>query len=116
MTFAAAAESSDRWNKLSSIKEKFFRQKSCVRWLGAGDQNTVFFHRAVQTRSSRNTIKILVNGAGETLTKMCDIKRKQFSIFIDICKSRIREMKRILYPFCRICSPIAVPLMPVQGW
>ncbi|KAH0898499.1 hypothetical protein HID58_048067 [Brassica napus] len=76
VTFAAAAESSDRWNKLSNIEEKFFRQKSCVRWLGAGDQNTVFFHRAVQTRSSRNTIKRLVNGARETLTKMCDIKRE----------------------------------------
>lgn len=59
-TFVAAAVASDRWNKLARIEEKFFRQKSCIRWLGAGDQNTVVFHRAVQTRTSRNTIKRLV--------------------------------------------------------
>ncbi|KAH0904437.1 hypothetical protein HID58_043940, partial [Brassica napus] len=76
-----AAAASDRWNKLASIEEKFFRQKSCVRWLGAGDQNTVFFHRAVQTRSSRNTIKSLVNEAGETLTKLSDIKKEAVQHF-----------------------------------
>ncbi|KAF2593848.1 hypothetical protein F2Q70_00044026 [Brassica cretica] len=80
-TFAAAAEAYDRWNKLASIEEKFFRQKSCVRWLGAGDRNTVFFHQAVQTRTSRNIIKRLVNGAGETLTKMSDIKREAVQHF-----------------------------------
>ena len=73
---AAAAEASDRWNKLANIEEKFFRQKSCIRWLGAGDHNTVFFHRAVQTRSSRNTITFLVNEAGTTLTKLTDIKKE----------------------------------------
>lgn len=43
VTFAAAAEASDRWNKLASIEKKFFRQKSCIRCLGAGDHNTFFF-------------------------------------------------------------------------
>ncbi|KAH0914337.1 hypothetical protein HID58_028783 [Brassica napus] len=73
---AAAAAASDRWNKLASIEEKFFRQKSCIRWLRAGDHNTGFFHRAVQTRSSRNTISFLVTEAGTTLTKLTDIKRE----------------------------------------
>ena len=63
VTFAAAAEASDHWNKLASIEEKFYRQQSCLRWLGAGDYNTVFFHRAVQTRSSKNTIRFLVKEA-----------------------------------------------------
>lgn len=80
-TFAAAAVASDRWNKLARIEEKFFRQKSCIRWLGAGDQNTVVFHRAVQTRTSRNTIKRLVNEAGETLTKLSDIKKEAVQHF-----------------------------------
>ena len=80
-TFAAAAEASARWNKLASIEEKFFCQKSCIRWLGAGDHNTVFFHRAVMTRISRNTIKKLVNDAGEVLTKVSDIKKEAVQHF-----------------------------------
>ena len=80
-TFAAAAEASTRWNNLASIEEKFFRQKSCVRWLGDGDQNTVFFHRAVMTRTSRNTIKKLVTEAGEVLTKVSDIKKEAVQHF-----------------------------------
>lgn len=75
-TSAAAAEASDRWSKLASIEEKFFGQKSGIRWLGAGDQNTVFFHRAVQTQSSRNSIKSLINEAGDMLTDSAAIKRE----------------------------------------
>ena len=51
---AAAAE--EKWSKLARIEEKFYRQKSCVRWLGAGDQNTKFFHSMVQNRVAKNTI------------------------------------------------------------
>lgn len=36
----------------------------------------VFFHRAVQTRSSRNSIKSLINEAGETLINPAAIKRE----------------------------------------
>ncbi|KAF3517924.1 hypothetical protein DY000_02061598 [Brassica cretica] len=74
-TFAAAAEAYDRWNKLASIEEKFFRQKSCVRWLGVGDRNTVFFHQAVQTRTSRNIIK---STGGEMKWKRFGWKRRRF--------------------------------------
>lgn len=76
IAFSSAAEATDRWTKLAYIEEKFFRQKSFIRWLVAGDQNTVFFHRAVLTRSSRNTIKRLVTEAGLTLTKLSDIKQE----------------------------------------
>lgn len=31
VTFVAAAEASERWNRLASIEENFFRQKSCIR-------------------------------------------------------------------------------------
>ena len=76
VTLAAEAETSARWNKLASIEEKFFRQKSCVRWMGAGDQNTTLFHRSVQTRNASNSNTILVNEAGETLTNLPDIKKE----------------------------------------
>ena len=36
-TLAAEAEASKRWNLLASIEERFFRQKSCLRWLQAGE-------------------------------------------------------------------------------
>lgn len=91
--FAAAAEASERWNKLASIKEKNFRQKSCIRWLGAGDHNTIFFHRTVQTRSSRNTIRSLVNAAGKTLTMISDIKREAVQHFRDFFKLMIKLLK-----------------------
>ena len=41
------SEASDRWQKLAKIEDKFWLQKSCIRWLQAGDQNTVFYHRYV---------------------------------------------------------------------
>lgn len=75
-TFVVAAEASDRWYKLASIEEDLFRQKYCIRWLWAGDHNTFLFHRAMQTRSSRNTIKSLVSEDEAILTKLSDIKKK----------------------------------------
>lgn len=74
--FAAAEELSNIWNKLAAIKEKKFRQKSCIKWLQAGDHNTAFFHRAVQTRHSKNSIKVLINSEGVTLTSAQDIKNE----------------------------------------
>lgn len=47
INFAGASTAAERWNRLAWIEEKFFRQKSCVRWLQAGDQNTKFFHAMV---------------------------------------------------------------------
>lgn len=73
-TCAAADEASDRWSKLVRTEEKFYRQKSCIRLLGAGDQNTGIFHRSVQTRTAGNAITILINEAGETLSNPSDIK------------------------------------------
>lgn len=87
-SFAAAAEASTRWNKLAAIEEKFYRQKAGIKWLGAGDQNTVFFHRAVQTRTSRNTIKSLTTEAGDTLTDLSDIKKEAVQHFQKFLQSQ----------------------------
>ncbi|KAG5385496.1 hypothetical protein IGI04_036966 [Brassica rapa subsp. trilocularis] len=80
LTFAAASVASDRWNKLARIEEKFYRQKSCIRWLHAGDLNTAFFHRSVQSRLSRNTIRMLKHQNGHELTASADIAREAWSI------------------------------------
>lgn len=79
--FAGAAAASERWNRLARIEEKFFRQKSCVRWLQAGDQNTKFFHAMVQTWAAKNTIRSMITEQGEVLTSLPDIKREAASHF-----------------------------------
>ena len=78
---ARAAEAAERWNVLARIEEKFYRQKSCVRWLTAGDQNTTFFHNMVQMRIAKNTIRSLVTAQGEVLTTLSDIKKEAVSHF-----------------------------------
>ena len=78
---ARTAEAAERWNVLARIEEKFYRQKSCVRWLTAGDQNTTFFHNMVQTRIAKNTIRSLVTAQGEVLTTLSDIKKEAVSHF-----------------------------------
>lgn len=65
--FVAAAEASDRWNKLASIEESSFVRSPVS---GGWELETI------TQFSSRNTIKILVNEAGETLTKLSDIKKE----------------------------------------
>lgn len=45
--FAAVEELSNIWNKLAAIEERVFQKNSCIKWLQAGDHNTVFFHRAI---------------------------------------------------------------------
>lgn len=79
--FATTAEAEERWIKLARIEEKFYRQKSCVRWLQAGDQCTKFFHSVVETRAAKNTIRSLVNAQGEVLTSLHDIKKEVVSHF-----------------------------------
>ncbi|CDY44607.1 BnaCnng11560D [Brassica napus] len=79
--FSQAAEAYDKWNKLARIEEKFYRQKSCIRWLQAGDQNTSFFHRSVQARATQNTIRRLVTEQGEVLTAPSDFKREAVAHF-----------------------------------
>lgn len=78
---AQESEASERWQRLSKIVEKFWLQKSCIRWLQAGDQNTVFYHRFVLTRSARNAIGSLTSETGEVFTAAVDIKREAVSHF-----------------------------------
>ncbi|KAA0059752.1 F17F8.5 [Cucumis melo var. makuwa] len=46
------------------LEKASLRQKSRIRWLKLGDQNTTFFHRSVCSRMSRNTLRSLVDSDG----------------------------------------------------
>lgn len=80
-TFAAEAEAARRWILLARVEESFYRQKSCLRWLQVGDQNTSVFHRAAQARASRNAIQSLTTASGEVLTASDDIRREAVTHF-----------------------------------
>ncbi|XP_010549577.1 PREDICTED: uncharacterized protein LOC104820715 [Tarenaya hassleriana] len=58
------------WSSLASAEESFLRQKSRIRWLKEGDQNTRFFHRVSVARQASNAIRFLVTDAG---TKVYDV-------------------------------------------
>ena len=56
-TFDEAAEAMTVWNHWAGIEESFLRQKSRITWLKNGDQNTLFFFKIFQTRTSFNGSK-----------------------------------------------------------
>lgn len=87
-TFARATAASEKWNHLAHIEEKYYRQKSCVIWLQAGDQNTKYFHRVAQGRAARNMIRRLVNAQGETLLSQPEIKKEAVSHFQDFLQTQ----------------------------
>ena len=45
------------FHDLARAKEGFLKQKSRIQWLKLGDQNYNFFHKAVNARNSKNSIK-----------------------------------------------------------
>ncbi|KAH0936459.1 hypothetical protein HID58_013576, partial [Brassica napus] len=65
---AVVAEATTNWNYWAEIEENFLRQKSRITWLKNGDQNTLFFFKIVQCRSSFNLIRQLILPSGETIT------------------------------------------------
>lgn len=80
-TFAEVTTASERWYHLVNIEEQIYRQKSRVKWLGFGDQNTSYFHKVVEGRAVRNAIKQLKSSSGEVLTDLNDIKAEAVSYY-----------------------------------
>lgn len=80
-SFNSVAEAMDTWNYWVSIEERFYMQKSRITWLKYGDQNTVFFHKIVQTRTSFNAIRKLVLQNGAIITDPTEIKQAAANYF-----------------------------------
>ena len=77
----SVSEAKDTWNHWTSIEECFYMQKSRITWLMYGDQNTTFFHKIVQTRTSFNAIRKLVLQNGDIITDPTAIKQAAASYF-----------------------------------
>ncbi|XP_022158199.1 uncharacterized protein LOC111024737 [Momordica charantia] len=57
------------------MEEASLRQKSQVRWLSLGDQNSTFFHRCVRDRIVRNDLASLTDDVGRVVTDRAEIAR-----------------------------------------
>uniref|UniRef100_M4F9W8 DUF4283 domain-containing protein n=1 Tax=Brassica campestris TaxID=3711 RepID=M4F9W8_BRACM len=64
----------EKLNVLLRAEEKFYKQKSRVRWSAVGDRNTTFYHRTVSSHASRNHIHYLKDADDHTFFTMEDIK------------------------------------------
>lgn len=61
-------------NELHAAEEAFLKQKFKIKWLQVRDQNTGYFHKVINGRLSRNTIKSLTATDGSILSDSDDIK------------------------------------------
>ncbi|XP_016199996.1 uncharacterized protein LOC107641004 [Arachis ipaensis] len=68
-------------------EESYWREKSRVKWLKEGDQNTKFFHQKFQSRVRRNRIWRLVGRNNEIPSKLEDIAKVAEDYFCDIFTS-----------------------------
>ncbi|XP_057730414.1 uncharacterized protein LOC130945725 [Arachis stenosperma] len=74
--------------ELAYLKEEsYWREKSRVKWLKEGDQNTRFFHQKFQSRVRRNRIWRLVGRDNEIASKPEDIAKVAEDYFCDIFTS-----------------------------
>ncbi|XP_072072033.1 uncharacterized protein [Arachis hypogaea] len=74
--------------ELAYLKEEsYWREKSRVKWLKEGDQNTRFFHQKFQSRMRRNRIWRLVGRDNEIASKPEDIAKVAEDYFCDIFTS-----------------------------
>nr|XP_025675778.1 uncharacterized protein LOC112776041 [Arachis hypogaea] len=74
--------------ELAYLKEEsYWREKSRIKWLKEGDQNTRFFHQKFQSRMRRNRIWRLVGRDNEIASKPEDIAKVAEDYFCDIFTS-----------------------------
>ncbi|XP_025628190.1 uncharacterized protein [Arachis hypogaea] len=74
--------------ELAYLKEEsYWREKSRIKWLKEGDQNTRFFYQKFQSRMRRNIIWRLVGRDNEIASKPEDIAKVAEDYFCDIFTS-----------------------------
>lgn len=63
------------------MEEEYWRTKSRIQWLNAGDRNSKFFHSKTKQRRSRNRIIHIKDDQGNTKTKPGDIREQIMKYF-----------------------------------
>lgn len=56
-------------------EEKYWKTKSRIQWLKAGDLNTKFFHAATKNRTAKNRISHIIGASGDDIYGNQDIAR-----------------------------------------
>ena len=97
----------DKLNTLLKAEEKFYRQRSRVRWADVGDRNTPFYHRTVSQHASRNHIHYLKDTDYRMLFSMDDIKAHAANYFQGILGSTV-------LPFSAASSEDLTSLLPFR--
>ena len=69
---------------LLTAEEKFYKQRSRVKWADVGDRNTPFYHRMVSQHLTRNHIHFLKDEADHLYHTTDDIKAHSSSYFQNI--------------------------------
>lgn len=77
----------DKLNVLLTAEEKFYKQRSRVRWADVGDRNTPFYHRTVSSHASRNHIHYLKDSNERPIYSTDEIKTHAAEYFQSILGS-----------------------------
>ncbi|XP_010468560.1 PREDICTED: uncharacterized protein LOC104748650 [Camelina sativa] len=77
----------EKWKFLSNAEEKFFRQRSRIKWAHLGDRNTAFFHKIVIARTNKNHIHFLHDQSGRRINESTELKEHAACYFEKILGS-----------------------------
>lgn len=77
----------DNLNVLLKAEEKYYKQRSRVRWADVGDRNTPFYHHTVDSHATRNHIHYLKDAEGHAFYSMDEIKQHAADYFQGILGS-----------------------------
>lgn len=84
MIFELEKTAKDHWVFLRLVEERFFRQRSRIKWLQLGDLNTAFFHRITLVRNALNAIKYLLRADGSRSETLEEVHKIALDYFSDI--------------------------------
>ncbi|XP_071685671.1 uncharacterized protein [Rutidosis leptorrhynchoides] len=90
-------DSRKRWFELEKIKTSMAKQKSRVKWILEGEENTKYFHSFIKRRHSRRNIRGL-NIGGVWCENPIDIKQEVFRHFNDQFKVRSSNNMKFMGP------------------
>ena len=68
-------------NELKQVEESYFKQKSRIKWLKEGDQNTKYFHGMMAARQKKNTISVLTDLEGHKLISYDQMSNEAVTFF-----------------------------------